>query len=397
MEISNESINLPMEEPSLEDVAEDSESGESETTTEVAVSEKTLKFKISTEGNLSTGRKSYPGSRKGSRERVQHLTSSELVKVMQKGKLRAGAFSFDQNCLMSNKRSFDTNEFLDESLIKRLEENQDDVSDNEGIKQDNRECVMSKETLNLNKRNSESNVKVLPNPEEKKSILKCSESRSFTNEEKLKMNSVACNEEATNEEVVSANNSSDNQNSIPANSDTKNNRSLFSRFKQFTDRFSLSMDKDLKFKTLRLNSFKNNNERGTLPNKNKKKPDSDCCKSLDAFEERRASTLPKTKKLGFGKRGWKFLVTGKDKTECWASDADVNKLSAANSELDNQSIPSTSKSQSSCTLNTSPKIDAPSTPVKSVIENNVQEQKLKSLEIDQKLVVVANETDVNLI
>lgn len=52
--------------------AENVESSDPETATEVEVSEKTLKFKISTEGTLSgagTGRKSYPGSRKGSREK----------------------------------------------------------------------------------------------------------------------------------------------------------------------------------------------------------------------------------------------------------------------------------------------------------------------------------------
>lgn len=396
MEVSNDSINLPMEEPSLEDVAEDTESGESETTTEVAVSEKALKFKISTEGSLSTGRKSYPGSRKGSRERVQNFSSSELVKVMQKGKLRTGALSFDQHCLINNKRSFDTNEFLDESLKKRLEDNQDVASNNEDCRED-REYVMSKETLNLNKRNSEHSVKVLPGSEEKKSILKCPESKSFTNKEKLKMNNIACNDEDINEELVSANNSSDNQNSIAANSDTKSNRSIFARFKQFTDRFSLSVDKDLKFKTLRLNSVKNNNERSTASNKNKKKLDTECCKSLDTFEERKASTLPKTKKLGFGKKGWKFLITGRERTECWASDADVNKLSTANSELDNQSIPSTSKSQSSCTLNTSPNVEATPTPAKSKLENNIQDEKLKVPDVDQKLVVGSSEAESNLI
>ncbi|KZC07356.1 PREDICTED: uncharacterized protein LOC107185630 [Dufourea novaeangliae] len=52
--------------------AENLESSDPETATEVEVSEKALKFKISTEGGLagpSTGRKSYPGSRKGSREK----------------------------------------------------------------------------------------------------------------------------------------------------------------------------------------------------------------------------------------------------------------------------------------------------------------------------------------
>lgn len=58
--------NLTLEE------AENVESSDPETATEVEISEKTLKFKISTEGTLAgptTGRKSYPGSRKGSREK----------------------------------------------------------------------------------------------------------------------------------------------------------------------------------------------------------------------------------------------------------------------------------------------------------------------------------------
>lgn len=58
--------NLTMED------AENVESSDPETATEVEISEKTLKFKISTEGTLASstgGRKSYPGSRKGSREK----------------------------------------------------------------------------------------------------------------------------------------------------------------------------------------------------------------------------------------------------------------------------------------------------------------------------------------
>ncbi|XP_033322464.2 phosphodiesterase 9 [Megalopta genalis] len=52
--------------------AENIESSDPETATEVEISEQTLKFKISTEGTMAgsaTGRKSYPGSRKGSREK----------------------------------------------------------------------------------------------------------------------------------------------------------------------------------------------------------------------------------------------------------------------------------------------------------------------------------------
>lgn len=57
-----------------EDAEEDVEDEEEETATEVEVSEKTLKFKISTE----SGRKSYPGSRKGSRDKSSGSGSSDL-------------------------------------------------------------------------------------------------------------------------------------------------------------------------------------------------------------------------------------------------------------------------------------------------------------------------------
>ena len=59
-----------------------------ETVTEVEVSEKTLKFKISTEGSVTTpgGRKSCPGSRKGSREKTQlqdcHHNVHDLIRAI---------------------------------------------------------------------------------------------------------------------------------------------------------------------------------------------------------------------------------------------------------------------------------------------------------------------------
>ncbi|KAK3908363.1 High affinity cGMP-specific 3',5'-cyclic phosphodiesterase 9A [Frankliniella fusca] len=62
------------------DEAEEDET-EEETATEVEVSEKTLKFKISTE----SGRKSYPGSRKGSRDKSQlsgDLAHQELARAV---------------------------------------------------------------------------------------------------------------------------------------------------------------------------------------------------------------------------------------------------------------------------------------------------------------------------
>lgn len=442
MEGSETSSNLGIEEQSLEDVVEDPESGDSETATEVAVSEKALKFKISTEGSLNTGRKSYPGSRKGSRERVQHFNSTELAKVMQKGKLRAGAFSFDQHCVPSHKKfSFDNHEFLDECAIalkKRFEENQDQHSESEDDARE-AECVISKETLNLNKRNSEHNVKIPPGSiiEEKRSILKTSDSKTFTNEEKLRMNntktvssedykddvSVNPSRNKGSDDIVrksSATNSSDNPSSIlqdkvsvQSDNDSKNNRTIFSRIKQFTDRFSLSMDRDTKLKNIKFSSFKNNNQRTTLP-KSKKNLETQCCKSLENLEERRASTLPKTKKLIPGRKGWKQFILGKDKPgkdiEFWASDADVNKLSAS-AEIDNQSLPSTSQSQSSCTINTSPKVQKSETPAEErssikekahpepILDNNLvnsQMSKLQEIQADQ-ILVVSNEAESNLI
>uniref|UniRef100_A0A1B6LHS1 Phosphodiesterase n=1 Tax=Graphocephala atropunctata TaxID=36148 RepID=A0A1B6LHS1_9HEMI len=64
----------------LPELSEDSE--EEETVTEVAISEKTLKFKISTESSSSSGRKSYPGSRKGSREKTHQLAEQELARIL---------------------------------------------------------------------------------------------------------------------------------------------------------------------------------------------------------------------------------------------------------------------------------------------------------------------------
>ncbi|XP_051154115.1 uncharacterized protein LOC127277220 isoform X3 [Leptopilina boulardi] len=66
--------------------ADNLESSDPETATEVEISEKTLKFKISTEGSISAssvGRKSCPGSRKGSREKSSlDYHNHEFAKAM---------------------------------------------------------------------------------------------------------------------------------------------------------------------------------------------------------------------------------------------------------------------------------------------------------------------------
>jgi hypothetical protein len=84
---------LEMQEGEVEEEEEEDE----ETVTEVEVSEKTLKFKISTEGSVtaSGGRKSYPGSRKGSREKTQlqdgHHNVHDLVRAI-RDQEKDGAF-----------------------------------------------------------------------------------------------------------------------------------------------------------------------------------------------------------------------------------------------------------------------------------------------------------------
>lgn len=310
----------------LEDLIEDPESGDSETANEVEVSEKTLKFKIATESNLGTGRKSYPGSRKVSDSATE--------------------------------------------------------SDGETFKYGAEECVLSKETLNLNKRNSEHSVKIPANVDEKKSILKSSEKHNIQSISggDNKFNKV----ESIRTEVVSDIQLKDRRSSLfrtlvrhaslsksmentdtisvektdfvqaltdldETNTDSKNNKSILCRLRQLTDRFGLSIEKDKQ----RSSSMKNNNSTKNLC-RGKKKMDSPCCNSMENVDERRASTLPKTKKSGFPKKSWKFLVLGKEKSslDAWASDADM-KLSTLNVKPENQSLPSTS--QVNCALSNSPK------------------------------------------
>lgn len=408
-----------IDEQNLEDVAEDPESGDSETATEVEVSEKALKFKISTECSVGTGRKSYPGSRKGSRERGQHLSSSELSRMMQKSKLRGAGFSFDQNCLSTNKKlSFDTPEFLDEyalTLKKKMEYGGGDVSDvdEENLNKD-RDCVLSKETLNLNKRNSEHSVKLPANFEEKKSILKCNnDNKNYTNVEKLKMNNLENN--LSDEEIipspnkrnsiknsfvieqssVSSSKPSDSVNSIFIEKDdlyratpigcemSKNSRSILSRFRQFTDRFGLSTDKEAKLKTSKLNSVRNNNCTKTLSNSSKTKKnkfvETSCCKSLDDMDQRRASTLPKIKN-NTNKKSWKFLMLGKEKVG-WSSD-----MTITNTDMDNQSLPSTSQVQSNCTSpKTSNNTTTHSTPNRKLNEFNNDQINIEFVTTDCKI------------
>ncbi|XP_031342973.1 high affinity cGMP-specific 3',5'-cyclic phosphodiesterase 9A [Photinus pyralis] len=389
MENDDGTVIHDVDDQNLEDLMEDPESGDSETATEVEVSEKALKFKIATEGNVSTGRKSYPGSRKGSRERVHNFNSSEFNRVIQKGKLKTGALSFDQRCLVGKKLSFDKPEFLDEYAItfnKRSEHISDPTIelDSETYKFSTDECVLSKETLNLNKRNSEHSVKVAAS-EEKKSILKCPEKTNIQNvssgdckyiksespkkDEQIKLQSgdiplkdrrsslfknlvrhTSLSKSIENTDSISAEKSDVNTVSVFSDIDTtnvenKNAKSILARLKQLTDRFGLSVEKDRNRSTI----AKNNNSTKSL-SRGKKKLESPCCNSMENVDDRRASTLPKVKKSGFAKKSWKLFAIGKEKSDLdvWASEADM-KLSTLNVEPDNQSLPSTSHTQANCT------------------------------------------------
>lgn len=402
------SVQQYIEDQSLEDVLEDPESGDSETANEVEVSERALKFKISTECSVpTTGRKSYPGSRKGSRERGQHINHSDLTRMMQqKGKLKTTAYSFDHHFLSDNKKlSFDSPSFLDEyalTLKKKFEEGRDKEADENGDG-----CVLSKETLNLNKRNSEHSVK---GPDEMKSILKYSDNKKHLNVENLRINLNTDKEEegiktspkynmvnkkyrhsdpSDNDISIISHKDSVKVQSIPSESN-KSNKSIFSRFRQFTDRFGLSQDSKVKHP-------KNNNCTKNSPHKGKKKVGSSNCKSVEKVDNRKASTLPKTKNRVARTKGWKSFILGKEKS--WSSDVAVD--GHASDTTDNQSLPSTSQMNSNCvtpnklpassqSLQSSPRKSLASDPLyeikKDFIENNVVDKcRVKLQEIKNDL------------
>ncbi|XP_050309835.1 high affinity cGMP-specific 3',5'-cyclic phosphodiesterase 9A isoform X2 [Anthonomus grandis grandis] len=326
-EISLEGSAPPyMEDQSLEDVLEDPESGDSETANEVEVSEKALKFKISTECSISTaGRKSYPGSRKGSRDRGQQLNHSDLTRMMQKGKLRNTAYSFDHQFLFDNKKqSFDSPLFLDEYALTLKKKFEEGLVARNNANENGEKSILSKETINLNKRNFGHSVKVA---EEKKSILKYTD-KNHVRVEDLKLD--RSHKEHTlksslkNNKIISTQTdkkykySDECDNSIIAQNDcnpsssveTKINRSILSRLRQFTNRFGVSQDSKVKHQD-------NNN---CTANNSQHEGYSRC---LDQVESR------------------------KSKEKDWSS---VDKFNSDSLETDNHSssLPSTSQIKSNC-------------------------------------------------
>lgn len=330
-------------------------------------SEKALKFKISTEGSIASHRKSCPSSRKGSRERVQHFSSSDLARAMQRGKLKTGALSFDQHCLTRGKLSFDAPEFLDEYAIIRSNKSEPCNIDDEKY-----ERLLSKETINLNKRNS---LKTTPIKEcGKENLLNINEvlikSSSSNNETNNQIPSSSNNDNILNVEDLKLNkndknlnrndkllllneqsstNSNDNLNNISvehvsvkqeeyneSNNENKNTCSIFSRIKKITEQFSFSAEKEKKYKNIRIH-LRNTNIL-TSP----------CCRSLENIDENRSN---RSNKMSGSIKGWFFLNKDNNKDnsnlEGWSSDADVYRLSTSNRN-DNHSLPSTSKSENNC-------------------------------------------------
>lgn len=385
---------LSDEEPcSLPEVAEDNESGDSETVTEVEASEKALKFKISTEGSVNSGRKSYPGSRKGSREKAQQLNCVAVASAVQgekdRRRLIGGTQSFDQRSLSGKKLSFDTTELLDEHTRRYFKQFCRRISHDEHGFRHAEDMELSIERLRV-KRNSTAAIGILKHydnrPCEKNDINKQNnvlaertmevERNSIKSDENGEKNIGDCETDSCTLENTKtvpnsckfdkisldggANNKSAAQEPSenvkqeqerPEQLSPNGNRSLLSRLKQFTDRLGISIDRDSsKFRGML--SLKNNNgTRMTLPLRHrggKKDETPPCCKSVDVDDDKRASTLPKVNKAGgaAGKKGWRQRLTlGRDR--------------AANS-LDSLPPPSPVKS-STATCDTAPVCSVAST------------------------------------
>lgn len=363
--------------------------------TEVEASEKALKFKISTEGSVNSGRKSYPGSRKGSREKAQQLNCVAVASAVQgekdRRRLIGGTQSFDQRSLSGKKLSFDTTELLDEHTRRYFKQFCRRISHDEHGFRHAEDMELSIERLRV-KRNSTAAIGILKHydsrPCEKNDINKqnnvlaertmevernsiksdengeknigdcetdtCPVENTKTIPNSCKFDKISLDGGANNKSAAQEPNENVKQEQErPEQLSPNGNRSLLSRLKQFTDRLGISIDRDSsKFRGML--SLKNNNgTRMTLPLRHRggKKDETPppCCKSVDVVDDdKRASTLPKVNKAGgaAGKKGWRQRLTlGRDR--------------AANS-LDSLPPPSPVKS-STATCDTAPVCSVAST------------------------------------
>ncbi|XP_046617573.1 uncharacterized protein LOC124303857 [Neodiprion virginianus] len=301
--IEDSSENLTIEE------VETGESSDPETATEVEVSEKTLKFKISTEGSTA-GRKSYPGSRKGSRDRsTLDYHHHDLAKAMREHDRDLERYEVHRgrgDNLSSDMSSPVSARSLDDSrIVEELERDETEIQEGRGNGNENGTVLLD----------------VTATPE-----------------------SCSCSEERDK-------------------STPNNHKSLLSRLRTFTDRLSISFDSrespsvKQTGKSAGKGLSKSNSVTGTSPARNigafckrcnltkvdkvleetrepqETKETKETRKGLEASEvageDKRAMTLPKARKNQEGRnKGWK-TVFAKDKRPSVsleaipATDADV--------------------------------------------------------------------------
>ncbi|KAK0176535.1 hypothetical protein PV328_000660 [Microctonus aethiopoides] len=307
------------------DELENVESSDPETATEVEVSEKTLKFKISTEGNIATssssaGRKSYPGSRKGSREKstLDYHNHHELAKAVrdherERRKSRGENWSSDMSSPVSARSGEET------KIIEELEKDE----------------IIYVDTRIISDRSdggggSSSSNGVVETIIERNNSNKCS-SIIEKDENKIMVKEIIVDDTNTygcccDEKIVS-----------------NNHKSLLSRLRNFTDRLSISFDsKDSPItksstkhhQTAMKNLTKSNStvrgdstsskiqnntllicKRCNLIKNNNKEIKTSTATSVVGIGgmEKRAMTLPKTRKLHDGRsKSWR-MVFAKEK------------------------------------------------------------------------------------
>lgn len=276
----------------LEEDPENPESSDPETATEVEVSEKTLKFKISTEsgGPPQSGRKSYPGSRKGSREKssfdYHHHDLAKAVRdhERERKKSRGENLSSDMSSPVSARSGEDTRilEELEKDEVMYIEARiEEETTENNGA------IIES-----IPERN---NSKKRPSLEDRKDLAMT---------ENLRCN---CEDKTT----------------------SNNHKSLLSRLRNFTDRLSISFDsKEPPPKTKHVSKpfIKSNSvvpgstsrqpvllcKRCNLTKTVKDTTPKDSNQTVVELLEKRAMTLPKVKKHEGKNKSWR-MVFAKEK------------------------------------------------------------------------------------
>lgn len=210
--------NLTLEE--LENV----DSSDPETATEVEISEKTLKFKISTEGTLTgptAGRKSCPSSRKGSREKssLDYHNQEILIKAVreherERRRSRSEILGSDLSSPVSARSAEGSTRILEEM---EKEATTFLVAKIEGRAPEGNGNIVAAETHLQPRNNVKKAGNVIENDQEIRSIRK----DAHGSRESISLRDRCCCDDRTG---------------------PNNHRSLFSRLRNFTDRLSSSFD-----------------------------------------------------------------------------------------------------------------------------------------------------------